>query len=64
MSLLEIKTFGCPVLRQKASSVEEVTDDIRSLVQEMFETMYAAEGIGLAAPQVGMSASDHGREPQ
>ena len=55
MSLLEIKTFGCPVLRQKASSVEEVTDDIRSLVQEMFETMYAAEGIGLAAPQVGMS---------
>ena len=55
MSLLEIKTFGCPVLRQKASSVEEVTDDIRSLVQDMFETMYAAEGIGLAAPQVGMS---------
>jgi peptide deformylase len=56
MALLEIKTFGCPVLRKKASPVEEITDDIRSLVEDMFETMYAAEGIGLAAPQVGVSA--------
>jgi peptide deformylase len=56
MALLEIKTFGCPVLREKASPVPAITDEIRTLIEDMFETMYAAEGIGLAAPQVGVSA--------
>lgn len=55
MALLEIKKFGCPTLRRKARPVEAVTDEIRTLVDDMFETMYEAEGIGLAAPQVGVS---------
>ena len=54
MALLEIKIVGCPVLRQRAEPVGVVTDEVRTLVKDMFETMYAAEGIGLAAPQVGV----------
>ena len=53
MSLLDIHVLGSPVLRQETAPVAEVTDEIRRLVADMFETMYAAEGIGLAAPQVG-----------
>ncbi|MCZ6634658.1 MAG: peptide deformylase [bacterium] len=55
MVVLEIKKFGCPVLRKKGAPVEVVTDETRKLIDEMFETMYAEEGIGLAAPQVGVS---------
>ena len=55
MALLEIKKFGCPTLRQKASPVQDVNDDLRRLVEDMFETMYDAEGIGLAAQQVGFT---------
>ena len=55
MALLEIKRFGCPTLRKKARPVEAITQEVRTLVDDMFETMYAAEGIGLAAPQVGVS---------
>ncbi len=55
MALLEIKKFGCLTLRRKAQPVESVTEEVRTLVDDMFETMYAAEGIGLAAPQVGVS---------
>lgn len=55
MALLEIKKLGCPVLRKQAQPVGTVTEDVQRLVEEMFETMYAAEGIGLAAPQVGVS---------
>lgn len=47
--------MGDPVLRQQAEAVERVDGDMRRLVENMFETMYAAEGIGLAAPQVGVS---------
>ena len=43
-----------PILRQRAAPVPEVTDEVRALVAEMFETMRAAEGIGLAAPQVAV----------
>ncbi len=43
------------MLRQRAEEVEEFDDDLRRLAEDMFETMYAAEGIGLAAPQVGLS---------
>ena len=53
MSLLDIWVLGAPVLRQETRLVTEVTDDIRRLIDDMFETMYAARGIGLAAPQVG-----------
>jgi len=54
MALLEIKKYGCPVLRRKAASVAAFDNGIRSLVEDMFETMYEAEGVGLAAPQVGV----------
>lgn len=52
MALLKILEFPDPRLRTKAKPVAEVNDDIRSLVNNMFETMYAAPGIGLAATQV------------
>lgn len=52
--MLEIRLLGDPVLRTPAEEVEAVDDEIRRLAEEMFETMYAAEGIGLAGPQVGV----------
>ena len=53
MSLLQIHVLGAPVLREPTVAVETVTDELRRLVDDMFETMHAAKGIGLAAPQVG-----------
>ncbi len=53
MSILDIRVLGDPILRKETRHVDEVNDDIRQLVRDMFDTMYAAEGIGLAAPQVG-----------
>ena len=53
MSILDIRVLGDPVLRKPTKRVTEVTDELRRLIADMFETMYAAEGIGLAAPQVG-----------
>jgi len=53
--ILPIYLYGEPVLRKKAEPVEELTQDFRSLIQNMFETMYHASGVGLAAPQVGIS---------
>ena len=53
MKILEIRVLGDPVLRKETTPVTGVSDEIRKLVSEMFDTMYAAEGIGLAAPQVG-----------
>ena len=55
MAIREIKILGDPVLREVAEEVEELSDGVRALVRDMFETMYLAEGIGLAAPQVGVS---------
>jgi len=55
MALLEILTYPDPKLRRVAEPVEEVDDEIRQLVDDMAETMYAAPGVGLAAPQVGVS---------
>jgi len=46
--------FGDPVLRQRAAEVEEIDAKIVRLSEEMIETMYAAPGVGLAAPQVGI----------
>lgn len=53
MSILDIRVLGDPVLRKPTRPVTQVTDELRKLIADMFETMYAAEGIGLAAPQVG-----------
>ncbi len=52
-----ILIYGHPVLRMKARPVEQIDDDIRDLAEEMIETMEVADGIGLAAPQVGESLS-------
>ena len=54
MAIRQIVEVPDPRLRQISSPVEEVTDEIRELVSDMFETMYAAPGIGLAAIQVGV----------
>ncbi len=51
--LLKIVTIGDERLSQKSTEVESVDDEIRSLIKNMFETMYAANGIGLAGVQVG-----------
>ncbi len=53
MSILDIRVLGDPILREETKEVGEITDEIRLLVKNMFETMYLAKGIGLAAPQVG-----------
>jgi peptide deformylase len=53
VKILDIRVLGDPVLRRETEGVEHVSDDIRALISDMFTTMYAAEGIGLAAPQVG-----------
>ena len=53
MSILDIRVLGDSVLRKSTKRVTEITDELRKLIADMFETMYAAEGIGLAAPQVG-----------
>ena len=53
MSLLDIHVLGSPILRQETQRVERMTDELRRLTDDMFETMHAAKGIGLAAPQVG-----------
>ncbi|HEY3290393.1 MAG TPA: peptide deformylase, partial [Anaerolineae bacterium] len=50
----EIRKIGDPVLRRKAKKVEKVTRDVQKLVDDMVETMHAAHGLGLAAPQVGV----------
>jgi len=52
---LEICKFGNPVLRKKAAPVQEVTDEVRALADEMLEAMYKERGVGLAAEQVGRS---------
>lgn len=49
----QVVTEENPQLRQKSVPVEDVTKPIRKLVKDMFETMYASNGIGLAAPQIG-----------
>lgn len=54
MALREIRLDSDPVLRKKSRPVDEITDRIKILVEDMIETMYHAEGVGLAAPQVGI----------
>ena len=54
MAVFPIRTFGDPVLRTPAREVERIDDRIRKLIVDMTETMYAAPGVGLAAPQIGV----------
>src|ERR1700742_4402216 len=50
-----IVKFGDPVLEKKAATITEFDHELRKLVDDMFESMYAAHGVGLAAPQIGIS---------
>ena len=52
--ILDIVKYGDPVLTERAVEVTEFDDALRKLVDDMFETMYGAPGVGLAAPQVGV----------
>ncbi|HEX9871779.1 MAG TPA: peptide deformylase, partial [Candidatus Tectomicrobia bacterium] len=51
MAIREICKYPDPVLRKKAAPVKSIDDDLRRLVDDMVETMYAEPGVGLAAPQ-------------
>jgi peptide deformylase len=51
--ILEVTKYGNPILRQKGARIETITPEIKQLIADMFETMYATKGIGLAAQQVG-----------
>ena len=53
MSILDIRVLGDPVLREETTPVAVISDDLRTLARDLFETMHLAKGIGLAAPQVG-----------
>lgn len=54
MAIRNIRTLGDEILRKEAKEITEMTPRIQELIDDMFETMYDANGVGLAAPQVGM----------
>jgi len=54
MALLQVRKIGDPVLRSKAKEINEVNKKTNDLIDNMFDTMYAEDGVGLAAPQVGI----------
>lgn len=55
MAVLKIRFEGDPVLRQKATKVPKIDGSVKALADDMWETMLAADGVGLAAPQVGLA---------
>lgn len=55
MSVLPIVTYNDQVLRNKAATVKNDSDDLQALIDDMFDTMYNSKGVGLAAPQIGKS---------
>ncbi len=55
MAVFPIRVFGDPVLRTPAQPVEEFSSAFERLIEDMLETMYEAPGVGLAAPQIGIS---------
>jgi len=55
MAVLKVRKYGDPALRRSATPVGEVTPQVRAIIADMTETMYDEVGIGLAAPQVGIS---------
>ncbi|NDL66892.1 peptide deformylase [Anaerotalea alkaliphila] len=54
MALRKIRIEGDPILRKRAKEVDAVSDKVKDLAQDMLDTMYHAQGVGLAAPQVGI----------
>lgn len=55
MADLDIKKYGSEVLRQEAQTVDGITDEVQQLAEDMIKAMYNGDGIGLAAPQIGIS---------
>ena len=54
MAIRQIRLLGDPVLRECCRDVEDIDDEIRRLIDDLMDTMYEADGIGLAAPQIGV----------
>ena len=54
MAIRQVRTIGDDILRKECKPVKEITPRIAELIEDMFETMYEANGVGLAAPQVGV----------
>ncbi|MBN1622185.1 MAG: peptide deformylase [Endomicrobiales bacterium] len=54
MSILKIRKYGDSVLRKKCKPIKQITPEIKKLISDMFDTMYANSGVGLAASQVGV----------
>ena len=54
MAVRQIRVIGDEILNKKCKPVKEMTDRTKELIEDMFETMYEANGVGLAAPQVGI----------
>ena len=54
MGLRNVRELGDDMLRKKSKPVKEMTPRLSALIDDMFETMYSADGVGLAAPQVGV----------
>lgn len=55
MSVLPIVTYNDPILKKETEPISENSEELQSLIDDMFETMYKASGVGLAAPQIGKS---------
>jgi len=55
VAVLPLHLLGSPILRTRSDEIEAIDDELRALVDDLFETMYAAKGIGLAANQVGLT---------
>jgi peptide deformylase len=55
VTVLDLHLLGSPVLREHSKTVPAVDDEARRVIADLFETMYAARGVGLAANQVGMA---------
>lgn len=53
--ILPIVAYGDPVLKKEAEEIDKDYPELKQLIEDMFETMYAAQGVGLAAPQIGRS---------
>jgi peptide deformylase len=53
--ILPILTYGQPILKKRAERIADAGNDLDGLIADMYETMYAAKGVGLAAPQIGKS---------
>jgi peptide deformylase len=70
MAVLSVRRYGDPVLRRRAEMVQEVTPELRRIADDMIDTMYDEVGLGLAAPQVGVSlrlmvvGDERGRDPR